>query len=56
MSDYDVDQEVSHLMEHLTRLAGSKSSVLFGDLFEDKAIEQAFESLVPGLNVSNPYH
>jgi hypothetical protein len=46
MSDYDVDQEVALLLDHLKRLSGSKSSVNFGKLFEDPEIEQAFESLV----------
>lgn len=46
MSDYDVDQEVVLLLQHLKRLAGSKSTVSFGQVFEDSQTEQAFESLV----------
>lgn len=46
MSDYDVDQEVALLLQHLRRLTGSKPSVSFGEVFEDSQTEQAFESLV----------
>lgn len=46
MSDLSIEEDVKSLEAHIRRLAKGKNFTTFGDLFNDKEVEQTFESLV----------